>query len=1025
MPDEKHTGLFAPVSVSNSQGLAASTPQLQETAPFPRREVLPRKFGRYELRKLLGKGGMGAVYLAHEPDLDRMVALKIPRPLLEDSDEWRRRFLLEARAAATFQHPNICPVFEVGEIDSQPYLAMAYIEGETLEARLRREPVTEDTAVEMVSTVAQAMAEAHERGIVHRDLKPANIMIDRRGQPIVMDFGLALRPASDDLRLTLTGVAMGTPSYMPPEQAGGDPSGIGPPSDVYALGVILFELVTRRLPFEGATFGKLLAKIERDPPPKPTDLNPKTNSTLERIILKTLEKDPENRFADARTLAIALDSIGNDDASKIIDRLTSSSTSSTQTFVAKPSGRRSRPRRMITAIAAFAFLAFVAGVIYVRTDYGDLVVELSDAADDVTVTVNGQEVILQSDGKPIRVRAGSNQKLVVTSADFETFSDTFDLKRNGEKKVHVTLRPREGAPDTKETTAPAPADTATPADDPLREVAFPEAPTIIAQPGWETIVGANKEIINAWLEARRAAKHSVTWLDVVLVGEVPLYSAVAALDARQPDWVAAIDLPADDFGKGRFPTGVSLATHYILSASGFATFGQPQCAILWAPGTRQYAIVPDATEPTLLAYQDEYRTKGAIDRLIRPYPVGGGETRTAWCAERKLGVQSISAHDLTASKLRQFLDEHEAVGDFITSFSAYPKDGKLLYAVVAATNPAKTESRLAHDLTVEQLQSRNSEFGDQGFRPDQITACPWDGAVRYAAIWVKDPQPEVVFPDAPTIIAQLGWETIVGANKEAMNTWLEARRAAKHSVTWLDAVLVGDAPLYSAIAALDDRQPDWVAAIDARADDFSRGRFPEGVAMATHHVLSASGFASSTQSRSAILWVPGSLQYVIVPDATDAIFREGQEKFGSQGAIDRLLRPYSVGGGQTCIAWCAERRVGVKSIFAYDQTESQLRRFLEERQATGDLITSFSAYPKDGKLLYSVVAVTNLAKTEFRLDHDLTVDQLQSKNTKLADEGFRPDQITACPWDGAVRYAAVWVKDSAGPTQEPGKPDSP
>jgi serine/threonine protein kinase len=114
------------------------------------------------------------------------------------------------------------------------------------------------------------MAEAHDRGIVHRDLQPANVIIDRRGQPVVMDFGLALRAtATDDLRLTLSGVAMGTPAYMPPEQAGGDHDAIGPPADVYALGIILYELVTGRVPFQGKTFGKLLAQIERDPPPRP------------------------------------------------------------------------------------------------------------------------------------------------------------------------------------------------------------------------------------------------------------------------------------------------------------------------------------------------------------------------------------------------------------------------------------------------------------------------------------------------------------------------------------------------------------------------------------------------------------------------------------------------------------------------------------------------------------------------------------------------------------------------------------
>jgi serine/threonine protein kinase len=270
-------------------------------------EPLPRSFGRYELRQLLGAGGMGSVYLAHDSRLDRLVALKLPRST-GDSTAWRDRFLIEAKAAANIQHPNICAVHDLGEVDGQPFLTMTLLEGETLAARMKRDgPLPEGTARSIVATVARAIAAAHSRGIVHRDLKPANIMLEPDGRVVVMDFGLAIRANGDDHRITQAGTILGTPAYMSPEQLAGDPATISPATDIYSLGAILFELLTGRVPFQASTFGALAAQIERDPPPRPSSINPGIDASTDELVLVALAKRPSNRFSSAAAFADAVE----------------------------------------------------------------------------------------------------------------------------------------------------------------------------------------------------------------------------------------------------------------------------------------------------------------------------------------------------------------------------------------------------------------------------------------------------------------------------------------------------------------------------------------------------------------------------------------------------------------------------------------------------------------------------------------------------------------------------------------------
>jgi serine/threonine-protein kinase len=274
-------------------------------------------FDGYELLDELGRGGMGVVYRAHQKDLDRIVALKI---VLGGSAATRAdlaRFRAEAETAARLSHPNIVPVYDVGEHDGLPYFTMRFIHGTTLAQRLADGPMPAREAAHLLQPIARAIAHAHDHGVLHRDLKPSNILIDDEGRPYVSDFGLAKRfvdepsGAADATRLlrpiTQTGAILGTPSYMSPEQATGRRGVISASTDVYSLGAILYAMITGRPPFQAASpVDTLMLVLEQDPV-APQLLNPSVDRDLEMIALKCLQKPSELRYATAAELAADLE----------------------------------------------------------------------------------------------------------------------------------------------------------------------------------------------------------------------------------------------------------------------------------------------------------------------------------------------------------------------------------------------------------------------------------------------------------------------------------------------------------------------------------------------------------------------------------------------------------------------------------------------------------------------------------------------------------------------------------------------
>ena len=259
-------------------------------------------FGDYELVQEIARGGMGVVYKARQVSLNRIVAIKMILSGQQASETEVKRFHTEAEAAANLQHPNIVAIHEVGVHEGRHYFSMDYVAGKNLSELIKGGPLPPAQAAQYVKSMAEAIQYAHQRGILHRDLKPQNVLIDEFDQPRITDFGLA-RQLRRDSNLTQEGAVMGSPSYMPPEQAAGKLAQVGPQSDVYSLGTILYELLTGKAPFRAETPMATLVKVLEAEPVRPKSLNPRVPADLETICLKCLEKRPERRYQSARDLA--------------------------------------------------------------------------------------------------------------------------------------------------------------------------------------------------------------------------------------------------------------------------------------------------------------------------------------------------------------------------------------------------------------------------------------------------------------------------------------------------------------------------------------------------------------------------------------------------------------------------------------------------------------------------------------------------------------------------------------------------
>lgn len=288
--------LTAPTAATGKSSKPSKSSGLK-TAPSTVGSII----GNFEVLSVLGKGGMGIVYKARHRTLNRVVALKMILHGLHGGSTAIQRFLSEAQAVAALQHPGIVQIFEIAEHEGLPYFSLEYVEGEDLHSSLKGQPWGAKPAAELVGTLCDAMQYAHDHQILHRDIKPANILLDTEMRPKISDFGLAKKLDTGD-QVTRDGAVMGTPSYMPPEQARGDTAAISPRSDVYSLGAVLYEMITGRAPFVSDSMLDTLVQVIHRDPVQPRELQPGVPIDLETICVKALQKEPANRYQSCKEL---------------------------------------------------------------------------------------------------------------------------------------------------------------------------------------------------------------------------------------------------------------------------------------------------------------------------------------------------------------------------------------------------------------------------------------------------------------------------------------------------------------------------------------------------------------------------------------------------------------------------------------------------------------------------------------------------------------------------------------------------
>lgn len=701
--------------------------------------------GPYRVRKVLGAGGMGVVFLAHDPHLERPVALKAMLPALAVSPSARQRFLREARAAAAVKHDHVVTIYQVGEDRGVPFLAMELLAGESLEERLKREGrLAVGDVLRIGREAAEGLAAAHQRGLIHRDVKPANVWLEGdAGRVKILDFGLA-RAATEDAHLTQTGAIVGTPGFMAPEQVGGHP--VDARADLFGLGCLLYRLATGALPFQGPDTISTLVAVSEDTPRPPGEVNPALPPAVCALVVRLLAKRPDDRPPSARAVAEEIRAIERGQVPS----------GAPATPPRRPGGllrlaaMTGLSRRVGLPVAAVVLLGLVGlggwlfgpAVVRYLSDEGELVIEIDDPQVQAVVDQAGVTIQDRAKDRTYKVKPGhlplktGDYILEVAEAggDARLFTKEFTITRGGRTAVRVTLGAAASAP------ASAARAVSWSAEGPKRFFADP-AHALEDVLDFRELPGATPEAFRDWLAALGPEFRLCLFNGWKGTGPT-LLNAVAVREKQPRPVVLHPDMTADEAAQ----TYDRLKeTNRPLISCDYGRPGRMVALQLWLKKDRLWYIwtnTEDSLEEIVHRIKEE-----AENEAMRPICLD------AWSAGTHRNYRYIGAVDagrrwkpyytLSPEELLATVERCRRQGWRPDVLSAHWGDGaRPRFMLVQVDNDDQVDWRFRMDMSLAEYKKESAGQKRQGLFPLALTSYGNDGDVRYAAVWVRYRLPE-------------------------------------------------------------------------------------------------------------------------------------------------------------------------------------------------------------------------------------------------------------------------------------------